>query len=545
MTSARVIASGASALCLLLAAASALTGPLLAQPGGGVGQQFPRPAGGAGKGAGSGGAGSSARRAAAGKAGAAGLDTVTLPSPSSPLVAIRLLFSVGSLHDPAGKEGLAALTAAMVGQGGTAKRSYSQLLEALYPLAAGIDTQTDREVTVFSGIVHRDTLDTYTGLLEEALLTPSFADSDFSRNKEQLLAELTNTLRGSNDELLGLEALQQQLFAGHPYGHAPAGTVASLKSITLDDVRRFYKDHYTQANLLLGVAGGYPAGYVARLSRDLSALPAGRSDRGELPPAPPVHGRRITLIDKETASVGIHFGYPLPITRKDADFYPLMVANSYLGEHRTFNGRLMVELRQARGLNYGDYSYIEYWAFPPFTSHPPPNVPRREQYFSVWVRPVVPADAQFALRAALYEVSLLHDKGLSQQDFDLTRNFLLNYSKLWVQDLSSRLGYQMDSRYYGMPTNFIDEIERRLKTMTVAEVNQAVKKYISPESYDAVIVTAKAAELKELLQKDEPSPKKYNSQVAPEVLEADKTIVVWKVRPTAIEIIPVAQMFEK
>ena len=59
--------------------------------------------------------------------------------------------------------------------------------------------------------------------------------------------------------------------------------------------------------------------------------------------------------------MGIHFGYPLPITRADADYYPLMVANSFLGEHRTFNGRLMNELRGERGLNYGDYSYIEYW----------------------------------------------------------------------------------------------------------------------------------------------------------------------------------------
>jgi zinc protease len=471
-------------------------------------------------------------------------EIVALPSPTSPLVAIRLLFRAGSIDDPAGKEGLAALTSLMVAEASTAKRPYSQLLEDLYPLAAEIQGDADREVTVFSGTVARAALDTYAGLLEEALLSPAFSDSDFRRNKQQLLSYLTNTLRSASDELLGLEALQQRIFAGHPYGHAPAGTVAGLESITLEDVRQFYRSHYTRANLMIGVAGGYPDGFPARLARDLGNLPAGiRSDR-TLPPPPPVTGRRITLIDKETASVGIHFGFPLPITRKDPDFYPLMVANSFLGEHRSFNGLLMQQLRAIRGLNYGDYSYIEYWSNPPGTFHPAPNVPRRQQYFSVWVRPVVPADAQFALRTALYEVRQVREHGLTPQQFELTRNFLLNYSKLWVQDLSSRLGFHMDSRYYGMPY-FLDEIQSRLERLSVEDVNRAASKYLSTDTFEAVMVTAGASKLADELKQDRPSPKQYNSQVPPEVLETDKLISTLLIKPTAIDVVPVTRMFEK
>jgi zinc protease len=470
-------------------------------------------------------------------------EIVALPSAHSPLVAIRLLFKAGSIDDPAGKEGLAALTSQMVAQAGTAKRSYSQLLEDLYPLAAQINGSADREVTVFSGTVPRAALAPFVKLFEEALLTPAFSDSDFHRNQQQLLSFITDTLRSSNDELLGLEALQDKIFAGHPYGHPSVGTVAGLKSITLNDVREFYRTHYTRANLMIGVAGGYPAGFVAKLNGDLSRLPAGtRADR-KVPPPAPVSGRNITVIDKETASVGVHFGFPLALTRKDADYYPLMVANSYLGEHRTFNGVLMEQLRQLRGLNYGDYSYIEYWDTPPFTSHPTPNVPRHDQYFSVWVRPVVPADAQFALRAALYEVDRLQSQGMTQKEFELTRNFVVNYSKLWVQDLSSRLGYHMDSRYYGMPY-FIDEIEQRLKGLTVDDVNRAAKKYLTTDNFDAIVVSAHAKELADTLQRDEPSPKKYNSQVSNDVLEADKTITTLKVHPTKVEVLPVAQAFE-
>jgi zinc protease len=471
------------------------------------------------------------------------IEVVTLPNASSPLVSIRLQFNVGSIHDPAGKEGLATLTALMIGDAGTQKRSYTDLVEALYPMAAGIEPNTDREVTAIGGTVHRDTLAGYTALLEEALLKPGFSAEDFQRNKDQLTATLSSSLR-SNDESLGLELLQQEIFKGHPYGHSPIGTVEGLQRITLDDVKQFYRENYTQANLTLGVAGGYPADYVAHLTRDLAALPAGKRERQALPPAPKVEGHNFTLVDKQTGSVGINFGYALPITRADADYYPLMVANSFLGEHRTMNGRLMNELREARGLNYGDYSYIEYLRTPPRVTTPPPGAPRREQYFSVWIRPVVPCDAQFALRAGLYEIQRLRDEGMTQEEFNLSRDFVLNYSKLWAQSLDERLGFTMDSKFYGMPY-YIDEIQTRLKKLTVAEVNAAIRKYLSTDNYQAVMVTANAAALKDTLQKDDPSPKTYNSQVDPKITAGDKAIVPLKVAPTKIDVVPVAEVFQK
>ncbi len=335
------------------------------------------------------------------------------------------------------------------------------------------------------------------------------------------------------------------IFEGHPYEHSPAGTVEALESITLDDVRAFYNDHYTQANLMLGVAGGYPEGFVAELVETLSALPEGQpGPLMELPTPAPVEGRQFTLIDKETDSVGIHFGYALPINRADPDYYPLMVANSYLGEHRTFHGRLMQQLRGERGLNYGDYSYIEYWHLPPFTSNPSPNYPRRDQYFSVWVRPVVPTTAHFALRDAIYEVDRLIEQGMTQEEFDLTRDFVLNYSKLWARTLENRLAFLMDSAFYGMPY-YIDEIDSRLATMTVEEVNAAVGKYLQTDDFHAVMVTNHAADLEAALAADEPSPMQYNTAPKPEVVAADKTIEVLEVDPAGFEIIPIAEMFQR
>ena len=133
---------------------------------------------------------------------------------------------------------------------------------------------------------------------------------------------------------------------------------------------------------------------------------------------------------------------------------------------------------------------------------------------------------------------------MTQEEFERTRDFLVNYSKLWVQSLSDRLGFHMDSEFYGAPY-FIDEAERRLKTMTVEEVNAAIRKYLRTDNYEAVLVTDDAARLQETLQKDAPSPKTYNSQIPPETAEADKTVQSLKVEPTSIEVVPVAELYEK
>ncbi len=471
---------------------------------------------------------------------------VTLPSAATPVVAIRLVFAAGSIDDPPGKEGLARLTARMVADAGSARRSYSEVLDALYPLAASIGGEVDREVTAFSGRVHRDRLDEYTALFTDALLHPGFAAADFERNREELLAELTSSLRSGSDELLGLEAIQDRIFAGHPYGHPTAGTVAGLKAITLDDVRAFHRAHYVRARLLTGVAGGYPAAYPARLAAILAALPAGEPGAGRppLPPAPPVAGRRFTLIDKKTASVGIDLGYPLALGHADPDYFALLLANSYLGEHRTAHGQLMNELRAKRGLNYGDYSYIEYRANPPRTSTPVPGVPRREQFFSVWIRPVAPENARFALRAALYQVERLRDHGMTEEQLALTRDFVVNYAKLWGQTLERRLGFLMDSRFYGTPS-FLDEIAARVPKLTLDEVNRAARKYLQTADLQVVMVADQAADLKAALEADEPSPKQYNAKVDDDVLAADKEFVGMKLHPAAVDIVPVGQMFEQ
>ena len=467
--------------------------------------------------------------------------------PNSPLVSFRIVVRSGSINDPAGKEGLNALTAAMIGEGGSHSLSYQQIVDKLYPWAARISVQADKEVTTIVGEVHRDHVQEFYGLLWELIASPRFDPDDFARNKDDQINYLKNTLRGNDDENLGKEGLNLLMYAGHPYQAAVAGTVQGLSAITLDDVKAYHRAMYTQARIVFGIAGGYPKDFIDRVKKDLAALPAGSFTEVDLPtPANPA-GVEGMIIQKDNRATAVSFGYPIDVTRADKDYYALLVANSYLGEHRTFNGVLMNHLRGDRGLNYGDYSYIENFIQDGGSTFPDPNIPRRQQFFSVWIRPVEPKNAHFAIRAAMHEVQLLVDNGLTKEQFETTRDFLVNYSKLWVQTQSRRLGYVMDSEFYGIPY-YVDYLAKQLSAMTVDDVNAAIKKHLQAKNYYLSIVAKDAGPLNEELLSNAPSPIRYNTPSVPaEILQQDKVIEILplNINKEKFRIVPSGDLFEK
>ena len=472
---------------------------------------------------------------------------VTLPAPGSPLVTLRIGFRTGSVDDPAGKNGLNALTALTMGRGGTEAMTYQAITEALYPWSASIRAQFDKEMTVIVGEVHRDHLDPFFDIVRDLVVAPRFDPADFERNRDFLTNTVVSTLRGSNDEELGKEALNALLYAGHPYAAPAVGTEEGLAALTLDDVRTFHRERYTRARVLAGVAGGYPDGFAERVERELlDRLPAGGPEPAALPAPRTPDGVELLLVDKDAIATAISIGFPIDLTRADDDFYALMVANSYFGEHRTFNGLLMNKMRGQRGLNYGDYSYIEHFVQDGGSRLPVPNIPRRQQFFSIWIRPVPHHNAHFALRQALRELRVLVDDGLSEADFEATREFLVNYSKLYVQTSSRRLGYHMDSAAYGA-AYFIDEIQRRLPGLTVDDVNAAIRRHLQADDLAVAVVTRDAAAFRDRLLANEPSPPTYNAAVTDAIRAEDALIEAFEVavNPESVRVVPVEEMFRE
>ena len=338
-----------------------------------------------------------------------GSDEITvLAQPSrSPLISFRILFASGSMEDPKGREGLAALTAAMLSKGGSRELAYEQILEAMYPMATSFDAQVDKEMTVFTGTTHMENLERYYGLIRQMLLEPGFRAEDFTRLKTEAINFLKVSLRESNDEELGKEELYNLIYKDHPYGHHNVGRVGALEKLSLDDVRAFYRDHYTRGRLTLGLAGQFPAEWPAKLRADFANLPAGRRERAELPPPRTLSEMQLEIIQRETRSTAISLGFPIDVVRGEADWPALALVSSYLGQHRSSNSHLYQQLREARGLNYGDYAYIEYFPRGMYQFQPDPNLARHQQIFQIWIRPVEPQNGVFALRAALYEFDKL------------------------------------------------------------------------------------------------------------------------------------------
>ena len=469
------------------------------------------------------------------------------PSADSPLVTIRIAFNIGSMHDSEGKEGLNALTALTIGEGGTGQLSYKDIIQKMYPWAAEISVQFDKEMTTFIGEVHKDHLEDLYAILSGLILNPRFDSEDFIRNKEILKNGIVSDLRGNNDENLGKQALNYALYEGHPYEHTEMGTENGLEAITIDDIKQYYQTHYSAQCLTIGLAGGYPKEFAKRIKNDfVKGLPAKTAVDAALPDPRPIAGIELLLVEKDCMAAAISLGFPIDVTRSDRDFYALMVANSYLGEHRTFNGVLMNVMREKRGLNYGDYSYIENFIQDGGTTFPLPNIPRRQQFFSIWIRPVQHQNAHFALRQALRELQKLVENGLTEEQFKTSRDFLLNYSKLYVQTASRRLGYAVDSHFYGTDF-FIDKIQKELQSLTVDDVNAAIKKHLQYKNIAAAVVTNDAQTLKKKLLANEPSPITYASTVDKAILEEDKAIIHYPlaVNPERLRIISVQEMFKK
>ena len=472
------------------------------------------------------------------------LKTVTLPS-RSPLVTFRIVFTTGAVYDPAGKPGLANLTASMIADGGTREMTYKQIVDALYPMAAGVGVTVDKEMTTFSGATHIDNLVAYYKLFKSMLLDPGWREEDFRRVKDAAINAIKVGLRGNNDEELGKEVLYESIYEGSPYAHFNGGSVSALEKLTLDDVKEFYKSHYTQANLVIGLAGGYSPAFLEEVKKDFRALPSGTPSKLVIKKMADIPSTRVVIVDKDTRSVAFSIGYPIDVLRGSKDYAALLLISSYLGQHRMSSGVLYQRMREARGLNYGDYAYIEYFPRGMFLMEPQPNLARHTQIFQVWIRPVEPPTAKFALRLALFELEKLRSKGMTQQEFESSRGFLSKYVNVLTRTKRAELGYAIDSDFYGTP-QYNDYLKTELAKLTLADVNRVVHQYIHPDHAVIAVITKNGADFKKQLLSPDPSPMKYNSPKPASIMTEDKTVESFPLhlKPEDITVRPVAEVFQ-
>jgi zinc protease len=479
---------------------------------------------------------------------------ITLPEPESPFIAFNIWVRTGSQDDPPGKEGLAALTARLLTGGGTQARSYEQIMEALYPMAAGYGQNVDREMSTFTGRVHRDNLEAYYDLFRSAILEPAFHEADFERIKAQVMNQLERGRRFTRDEELSKDLLFWMAYEGTPYAHPEDGYVQSVRSITLDDVRQFHRENFTRENVVVAVGGGYPSGFAERVRADLDRLPAGRVASPPAPRPERPQGMKVLIVETNTDATAISMGFPIDLLRDDEDFVALMTANSWFGEHRNSFSHLYQVIRETRGMNYGDYSYIE--AFPRgfATQQPRVNVARRSQLFEIWIRPIAetaPGNLHdrslFATRAAIRELDRLVEHGLTAEQVQETVNFLRNYTVNWGNTINRRLAYRVDDAFYGIPDpGFLASLRPGLDGLTAEDVNAAIRRHLQAEDMYLVLITRDAEGMKRKLLSGEPTPIQYAGPQPDHVLAEDREIAAYPIPVTEadITILRVEEVFE-
>jgi zinc protease len=398
------------------------------------------------------------------------------------------------------------------------------------------------------------------------LLAPDFTEKDFSRVMKNQQNYVDQIVRASSDEDYSKFALEHQLFSGGNMQHLRQGTSESVKGLTLDDIKSHYQNTFTRHNVSIGVAGNYDDALLQRLKKDMSKLSGSAYTPATPSKANNANGIEVEIIAKEGAfGSAIFTGAPLAITRADDEFVALMIANSWMGEHRKAYSRLYQKIRQARSMNYGDYSYIEWYSAGGSNQLPPSGVPRASNYWSIWIRPVQIATqlqkqyeeladikighAHFALRMAIREFDLMIKNGMDKEQFEATKTFLRSYTKLYAQSPAAQLGWLMDSRFYGRK-DYLAELDTLLDKTTLQQVNNAIRKHWQTDNMFVTIVTdvSEAKPLADSLINNTPSPMSYSNLVKSglpeEILAEDEVVANYPLNIKKVTIVDSADTFK-
>jgi zinc protease len=263
---------------------------------------------------------------------------------------------------------------------------------------------------------------------------------------------------------------------------------------------------------------------------------------------------KVLIVETNTDATAISMGFPIELLRDDDDFVALMTANSWFGEHRNSFSHLYQVIRETRGMNYGDYSYIE--AFPRgyATQQPRVNVARRSQLFEIWIRPIAqtaPGNLHdrslFATRAAIRELDRLVEDGLTAEQVQETVTFLRNYTVNWGNTINRRLAYRVDDAFYGIPDpGFLASLRSDLDGLTAGDVNAAIRRHLQADDMYLVLITRDAEGMKRKLLSGEPTPIQYAGPQPDHILAEDREIASYPIPVTEadIAILRVEEVFE-
>ncbi len=419
-----------------------------------------------------------------------GMTVLLMEQHKVPLVSLSYVVRSGSVADPAGKEGLASVTAALLRKG-TRTRTADQISDALdfvgatYGASAGYDLSSGRAEFVKKDVASG--LD----LFADLLMNPVFPEGEVKK----LLAQRIDALKAAKDSAQGVIRTYYNafLFGSHPYGRPTGGDEKSLAAIGRDDVVRFHASNYVPSNVILAVVGDFASADMEKALRDRFGAWTSKEKPAavQLAAAKPVTGRRLLLVDKPDATQTNFMIGNVGVARSDPDRVAIEVVNTLFGGR--FTSMINTELRIKNGLTYGASAGFDERRLPgPF-------------YISSYTRT---ASTEKAIDMALDVLHRLHEKGIAEEDLASAKAYMKGTLPPDTLETSDQLASLLASlRFYGLPDSEINDFYAKVDAVTVADARRIIASDY-PEKDLTFVFIGKASEIETAAKKYAPEPKR-------------------------------------
>ena len=401
-----------------------------------------------------------------------GLQVVLVESHNFPKISAQLYFRSGNAVVSHTAPGLADMTATVV-RTGTASRPSRQIEEDLRRMGAGLGTSSGADSSAISANGLAEFSDGILELIADLARHASFPEDEFERERRQRLEELR--IERTTPGFLASERFRRVLFGAHPYA-VVSPTEDQLAAITRDQLADFYAKHYVPAESLMIVVGDFVAAeMLARIEKMFGDWKAPKPAH-PASAAPPHHsGRHIYLVHLPGAVQTQVLLGNLSITRRDPDWYRLVVANSILGG--AFHSRLVLNIREQKGYTYSPRSGC--------------NALRQQGYFSVSaaVRNEVVAAT---LTEMFYEIDRMRSLPVTDEELASAQSYITGVFSLGVATQDGLLGQLATAYLDQLPGDYLETYRERIRALTAADVLAAARRHFDSANAQIVIVGDRA-----------------------------------------------------
>ncbi|MGC2087689.1 MAG: pitrilysin family protein [Bradyrhizobium sp.] len=384
-----------------------------------------------------------------------GIEAWFVQDSTVPLIAMEYAFAGGATQDPANKPGVGNLVADLLdeGSGDLDSKTFHERLDRR---AIELSFQIARDQFRGSLRMLRDNKDEAFDLLHSSLTSPHFDSVDVERIRSQVISGLRRDTTNPN-ALAGRKFLELA-YGDHPYGRPSGGTLESVPTITVDDLRDYVHHVLARDTLKVAVVGDVdPATLGQLLDKTFGDLPA----KASLTPVPDVVAAKPpqqVLVNLDVPQTVITFGGP-GIMRHDPNFMAAYVVNHILGGG-SLSSRLYKEVREKRGLAYSVYDallWMDHSAL--FIGNTGTRADRAGE----------------TIAAVEKEIKRMAEDGPTQQELDEAKSYI-NGSQMLALDTSSKLAqallqYQLDK----MPIDYIEKRSEIVNAVTLDQAKQAAK----------------------------------------------------------------------